>query len=126
MTRTSTASTIPLRPWARPHDWVEITLGVLAALSFLWVAATPRAQWTMVAFGTLIALDGLLSAVLPRFAYSEGVQVVLGTLLFASPWVMTYTGLAGASWWSWVLGGLTILVASLAVPIANAAAEAPR
>lgn len=126
MTRTSTASTIPLRPWARPHDWVEIALGLLAALCFLWVTTTPGARWTMVAFGALIALDGLLSAAMPRFAYGEGVQVVLGGLLFASPWVMTYSDLTGASWWSWVLGAFTMLVAALAVPLANAAAEAPR
>ncbi|NKQ57561.1 SPW repeat protein [Amycolatopsis sp. K13G38] len=108
------------RAWTRPHDWAEVVLGALAVLSFLWVSTDNTAMWTMIVLGALIALDGLLSLAMPGLVYGEGVQIVLGALLFISPWVMTYTGMTGASWSSWILGGLTIVVGAAALPVANA------
>ena len=53
--------------------------------------------------------------------YGEGAQVVLGALLFLSPWVMGYTAFNGAAWTAWIVGVLTIVVGAAAVPVANAA-----
>jgi len=109
------------RAWTRPHDWAEVVLGVVAALSFLWVDTDNTTMWTMIVLGALIALDGLLSLALPGLVYGEGLQVVLGALLVISPWVMGYTAMTGASLTSWIAGGLTLLAGAAALPLANAA-----
>ncbi|GHF47800.1 hypothetical protein FHX82_001395 [Amycolatopsis bartoniae] len=109
------------RAWTRPHDWAEVVLGVVAVLSFLWVNTDNAAMWSLVVMGALIALDGLLSLAMPGLIYGEGLQVVLGALLFISPWVMGYTDLTAASWSAWILGGLTLIVGAAALPVANAA-----
>ncbi|WP_246243041.1 SPW repeat protein [Amycolatopsis pithecellobii] len=108
------------RAWTRPHDWAEVVLGVVAVLSFLWVDTNNTAMWTMIVLGAVIALDGLMSLAMPGLVYGEGIQIVLGALLFISPWVMSYTDLTAASWSAWIIGGLTVLAGAAALPVANA------
>ncbi|WP_024877285.1 SPW repeat protein [Saccharomonospora piscinae] len=109
------------RSWSRPHDFAELVLGVVLALSPIWFDTNTAATWTMVVLGALIALDGLVSLAMPSLVYGEAVQVVLGALVFISPWVMSYTEFTGASWASWIIGGLTVVAGVAALPVANAA-----
>lgn len=110
-----------VRPWTRPHDWAEVVLGVVAVLSFLWMDTNNAAMWTMIVLGALVALDGLASLAVPGQVYGEGIQIVLGVLMFISPWVMTYTDMSGIAWSSWIIGGLTVIVGAAALPVAQAA-----
>ena len=114
-------SEVSTRAWTRPHDWAEVVIGVVAALSPLWLSTDTTAMWTMVVLGALIALDGLVSLAMPGMVYGEGVQIALGVLLFIAPWVMSYTGFNGASWTSWIAGVLTVIAGAAAMPVANAA-----
>lgn len=116
-----TESSAAVRPWTRPHDWAEVVLGVVAALSFLVFDYNNTALWTMIILGALIALDGLLSLAMPGIVYGEAVQIVLGVLLFISPWVMGYTEFTGLSWMSWIVGVLTVIAGGLALQVAQAA-----
>ncbi len=113
-------SEVSTRAWTRPHDWAEVVIGVVAALSPLWLSTDNTAMWTMVVLGALIALDGLVSLAMPGMVYGEGVQIALGVLLFLAPWVMTYTEFNGASWTSWIAGVLTVVASAAAMPVANA------
>jgi hypothetical protein len=79
------------------------------------------AMWTMIILGALVALDGLASLAVPGQVYSEGIQIVLGVLMFISPWVMGYTELTGISWTSWIIGALTVIAGAAALPVAQAA-----
>jgi uncharacterized membrane protein HdeD (DUF308 family) len=110
-----------VRPWTRPYDWAEVVLGVVALLSFLWTDTNDAAVWTMVVLGALVAIDGLASLAVPGMVYGEYVQMVLGVLMFVSPWVMGYTELDGISWSSWIIGALTVIVGAAALPAAQAA-----
>ncbi|WP_410574015.1 SPW repeat protein [Amycolatopsis sp. cmx-4-61] len=114
-------SEVSTRAWTRPHDWAEVVIGVVAALSPLWLSTDTTAMWTMVVLGALIALDGLVSLAMPGMVYGEGIQIALGVLLFIAPWVMSYTEFNGASWTSWIAGVLTIIAGAAAMPVANAA-----
>ncbi|NBH10335.1 MULTISPECIES: SPW repeat protein [Amycolatopsis] len=114
-------SEVSTRAWARPHDWAEVVIGVVAALSPLWLSTDSTAMWTMVVLGALIALDGLVSLAMPGMVYGEGIQIALGVLLFIAPWVMGYTEFNGASWTSWIAGVLTVIAGAAAMPVANAA-----
>jgi uncharacterized membrane protein HdeD (DUF308 family) len=109
------------RPWTRPHDWVEVLLGVVAVLSPLWMNTDNTAMWTLIVLGALIALDGLVSLAMPGMVYGEGIQIVLGALMFLSPWVLSYTEFTGASWTAWIIGVLTVAAGASALPVANAA-----
>ncbi|WIX79093.1 SPW repeat protein [Amycolatopsis carbonis] len=114
-------SEVSTRAWTRPHDWAEVVIGVVAALSPLWLSTDTMTMWTMVILGALIAIDGLVSLAVPGAVYGEGIQIVLGVLLFLAPWVMGYTEFNGASWTSWVAGALTIIAGAAAMPMATAA-----
>lgn len=113
-----------VRPWTRPYDWAEVVLGVVALLSPIWMDTDNAAMWTMIVLGALVALDGLASLAVPGQVYGEGIQIVLGVLLFISPWVMTYTDLTGIAWTSWIIGALTVIAGAVALPVAQAAHRA--
>lgn len=109
------------RKWTRPQDWVELVVGVLVLLSPIVVGTSGAALSALVVLGVLIALDGLWSLAAPGFVIGESIQVVLGVLLFLSPWVLAFSGMAGASWVAWI-GGVLIVGAGLgALPAANTA-----
>ena len=109
------------RPWTRPHDWAEVLLGVVAVLSPLWMNPDNTAMWPLIVLGALIALDGLVSLAMPGMVYGEGIQIVLGALMFLSPWILGYTQYNGASWTAWIIGVLTVVAGAVALPVANAA-----
>jgi uncharacterized membrane protein HdeD (DUF308 family) len=113
-----------VRPWTRPYDWAEVVLGLVAALSPIWMDTDNGAMWTMIILGALVAIDGLVSLAVPGMVYGEWVQIVLGVLMFISPWVIGYTDLSGISWSSWIIGALTVIVGGAALPAAQAASKA--
>jgi SPW repeat len=109
------------RPWTRWQDWAEVVLGVVAVLSPLWLDTNNTVTWTLIVLGALIALDGLLSLGMPGAVYGEYIQIVLGVLLFISPWVMGFTELGGAMWTAFIVGALTVIAGAVALPAANLA-----
>lgn len=110
-----------VKAWTRPHDWAEVVLGVLLALSPIVVETSTAALWTLVILGALIALDGLASLAMPGMVYGEWVQIGLGVLAFIAPWVMSYTDMTGAAWTSWIIGVLTVAAGAAALPVATSA-----
>jgi uncharacterized membrane protein HdeD (DUF308 family) len=109
------------KAWTRWQDWAEVLFGVVVLLSPLVVDTTNTAMWTMIVLGALIAIDGLVSLAMPAMVYGEWFQMVLGVLLFISPWVIGYTDLTAAAWTSWIVGVLTVAAGAMALPMANAA-----
>jgi hypothetical protein len=113
--------TVAPRAWTRWQDWVEVVVGVVALLSpLLWLDTSTKTLWTMVILGALIAIDGLWSLAAPRLMTSETIQVVLGVLLFISPWVMSFAADSGAAWTSWIAGALAVIASGIALPAVNA------
>jgi hypothetical protein len=110
-----------VQPWTRPYDWAEVVLGVVAVLSPLWMDTNNAAMWTMIILGALVALDGLASLAMPGMVYGEAVQIVLGVLMFISPWVLGYTEFSGISWTSWIAGALIIIVGGAGLQVAQSA-----
>jgi hypothetical protein len=45
--------------------------------------------------------------------------VLFGVLLFVAPWVLTYTERTGASWTSWVVGAIAVVLGGFSVPASN-------
>jgi uncharacterized membrane protein HdeD (DUF308 family) len=119
----SMTDTTAVRPWTRPYDWAEVVLGLVAVLSPIWTDTNNAAMWTMIVLGALVAVDGLVSLAMPGLIYGEAVQIVLGVLMFISPWVMSYTEFTGISWTSWVIGVLTVVAGAVAFPAAQSASR---
>jgi SPW repeat-containing protein len=115
------SDTSTTRAWTRWQDWAEVVLGVVAVLSPLWLTTTNTITWTLIVLGALIVLDGLFSLAMPGVVLGEYVQVVLGILLFISPWVMGFTDVNGAMWSAFIIGALTAIAGAVALPAANAA-----
>lgn len=109
------------KPWTRWQDWAAVVIGVLAGLSWIVVDTDATPLWTLIVFGVLLVASGLWSLAMPGNVASEYVHVVLGVLLFISPWVLAYTEFTGASWVSWVAGVLAVAAGVAAVPVATSA-----
>src|SRR5215218_1279824 len=91
MHRNQTRRWTSMRPWTRLQDYGVLIAGLYAALSPIWVSTTGERG----AFWALIAL---------------------GVLMFAAPWVLGYTDRTGASWTSWVVGVVAVVLGATAVP----------
>ncbi len=100
-------------PWRRWQDWVLVVLGALIFIAtFVFSAMTvPAAQYTGIIIGVLMFLVGLYTLANPQMRNVEWVQIVLGVLLFISPWVLGYTSLVQMAWSAWIIGVLAVIAA---------------
>ncbi|WP_295148676.1 SPW repeat protein [Saccharopolyspora sp.] len=117
----ATKANAQVRPWNRWQDWVALLLGVYLLLATLWTRTSGGAVSAMLVLGVLLVLSAVWSLVMPGSMTSEYAHMVLGVLLFLSPWVLGFAGLAGAAWTCWVVGVLAVAVGAAALPEAGAA-----
>jgi hypothetical protein len=110
-----------MRPWTRLQDWGILLAGLYAALSPIWVSTTGErdAFWALIVLGALMAVAALFSLALPGVVATEWLAVLFGVLLFVAPWVLTYTDRMGASWTSWVVGVIAVVLGGFSVPVSN-------
>jgi hypothetical protein len=110
-----------MRPGTRLQDIATLIAGVYAALSPIWVSTTGGrgAVWALIALGVLLAVAALVSLAMPGVVATEWLTVLFGVLLFIAPWVLTYTDRVGASWTSWVVGAIAVVLGGSAVPASN-------
>jgi uncharacterized membrane protein HdeD (DUF308 family) len=110
-----------MRPWTRLQDWATLIAGLFAALSPIWVSTTGErdGMWALIVLGVLLAVAALVSLAMPGVVATEWLTVLFGVLLFVAPWVLTYTERVGASWTSWVVGAIAILLGGSAIPASN-------
>jgi hypothetical protein len=107
-----------MRPWTRLQDWGILIAGLYAALSPIWVSTTGErdARWALIALGALLAITALCSLALPGVVATEWLAVLFGVLLFVAPWVLTYTDRTAASWTSWVVGAIAVVLGGITLP----------
>jgi uncharacterized membrane protein HdeD (DUF308 family) len=110
-----------MRPWTRLQDWATLIAGLFAALSPIWVSTTGERDgfWALIVLGVLLAIAALVSLAMPGVVATEWLTVLFGVLLFVAPWVLTYTGRTGASWTSWVVGAVAVVLGGFSVPASN-------
>jgi hypothetical protein len=101
-----------MRPWTRLQDFGALIAGLYAALSPIWVSTTGErgAFWALIALGVLLAVAALVSLAMPGVVATEWLIVLFGVLLFVAPWVLSYTDRTGASWTSWVVGVVAVIL----------------
>jgi uncharacterized membrane protein HdeD (DUF308 family) len=99
--------------WKRWQDWATVVLGVLAFISPFVFGQTAQttASWTAYIAGVLLVLSGLLAASTARVRPTEWIPVVIGVLLFISPWVLGFVAVTSLAWTAWVIGILAVVAA---------------
>jgi hypothetical protein len=105
------------KKWARWQDWVALVAGVVMALTPIWFNPNETGGlWAMIVLGVVLAGSALWSLMAPGAIASEWLHAALGVLMIVAPWVMRYVDEMGASWSSWVLGVVAVIVGLWAVP----------
>lgn len=99
-----------MQKWTRWQDWVALIAGVYAFLSPIWTDTSTTATWTMIVLGVVTALVSLWSLSMPADRNSEVAHVVMGVLLFISPWVMGFDGIEAMASTAWIVGIVTFVV----------------
>ncbi|WP_184726698.1 SPW repeat protein [Saccharopolyspora phatthalungensis] len=110
-----------VKPWIRWQDWVAVVLGAYLILATMWTLTNGSAMSAMIVLGALLVIASVWSLAMPGSMTSEYSHMLLGVLLFISPWVLGYTEFMGASWTSWIVGVLAVIAGAAALPEANAA-----
>ena len=101
-----------MRPGTRLQDWGVLIAGLYAAVSPIWVSTTGERNgfWALIILGALLAVTALFSLAMPAVAATEWLAALFGVLLFVAPWVLGYTDRVGASWTSWVVGAIAVVL----------------
>lgn len=118
---TSRSGGAAAKPWTRWQDWAAVVLGAYLVLAPLWTTTNTGAMSAMIVLGALLVITAAWSLAMPGSMTSEYAHMLLGVLMFISPWVLGYYDLMGAAWSSWVVGVLAVVVGAAALPEANAA-----
>jgi hypothetical protein len=106
--------------WNRWQDYAVMVLGALTFISPFVFGDTSQttAATTAYAGGVLLVLAGVLGAATRAVRMTEWVPFVLGVLLFVSPWVLGFTGVAAIAWTAWIIG-IPVVLAAGSVLVAN-------
>lgn len=104
-----------MKKWNRWQDYIAIAAGLVAAASTLFTTQQNSSMLMMIGCGVLLMATGVWNLMSPGQPVAEWVQMVLGALLFVSPWVAGYTALSAATWVSWIAGAVALLAAVMAL-----------
>ncbi|MFE4727418.1 SPW repeat protein [Microbacterium sp. NPDC056736] len=105
-----------MKKWTRWEDWVAVAVGLVAAVSALFMPAMGASMAWMLILGVLLIASGIVNLAMPGMAAMEYVQLALGALLFVAPWLGGYADMqSAAAWVSWIGGALAAIVAALAI-----------
>ena len=102
-----------VRPWTPWQDWVNVALGAYLALAPLWTAGAPIGWF--VTLGILAIAVGLWAAGTASSKPAEWVQIILGAVVFLSPWLGGFAAAAAAAWTAWIIGIALIVFAAVAM-----------
>lgn len=97
--------------WKRWQDWATVVIGVLLFIApFVFGAVGSTAAWAAYIGGVLLVIAGLWNLASPATQYIEWAVVIIGVLLFISPWVLGFVDLTYMSWSAWVAGVLAVIL----------------
>ncbi|QIX27161.1 SPW repeat protein [Nocardioides sp. JQ2195] len=105
-----------MKKWTRWQDWVALAAGVYALLSPIWTNTETRATWTMVVLGAAVAVVALWSLAMPGDQIADYALILMGVLLFISPWVMDFATRDNLAMTAWITGAITAVAGVLAMP----------
>ncbi|MEV1002693.1 SPW repeat protein [Nonomuraea sp. NPDC050202] len=111
-----------MKPWTRWQDWTNLVIGLYLALAPVWTTTDTGSASTLIVMGALVVCTALWSLAQPASGASQWTNVTWAVLLIIAPWAISYTGLSGAAWTSWIGGLLVACLALWALPATKNAA----
>lgn len=103
--------------WRTWPDWVNVVVGAYVALAPLWTTGA-SAVWFIV-LGILAIAAAVWALDTGSSSVSEWVQMVIGVVLFVSPWFASFSGRAGATWTAWIAGVALVVFAIIGMMMAR-------
>ncbi len=99
-------------------DAAAFVLGLWLVISATTLLPAPSilAMVTLTVFGMMVIAFSMWAGTEHSHAAPELLNVILGGLVFISPWVLGFTGLAAASWNCWLVGAGLIMLELFALP----------
>lgn len=107
-------------PWRTWPDWINVVIGAYVILAPIWTAGVSTG-WFVV-LGILAVAAGLWALGTASSAASEWVQVVIGVVVFLSPWFGSYAGMTGGAWTAWIAGLALVVFAFVGMSMAKKSA----
>jgi hypothetical protein len=96
----------------RGLEWINLIVGIGFAGTAFMSADVASADWNAGIVGALIAFCS--AAALYRYgAWTEWSNIILGSWAIASPFVLGFSGMAGATWTCFAVGICVATVATL-------------
>lgn len=95
--------------WRTWPDWVNVVIAVYLVLAPLWTTGA-SAGW-FITLGVLAVVVALWALGTVSSTGSESAQIVLGAVLFLSPWIGSFSSMASAAWTAWITGIALIVFA---------------
>lgn len=99
-------------------DGFSLLLGFwLLVTAWIWLpTGNALALWGV----TILAAAVIIFAAMGEFredtAMPEIANVILGALIFLSPWILSYTEVGTATWSAWIVGLALVVLEALAIP----------
>jgi len=105
--------------WKRLQDWLIVVIGALLFVApfVLGATANQAAARTAYAGGVLLAIAGLwsLAGSSPADHVAEWAEIVIGVLVFLTPWALGFTALTAMASSVWIAGILAVVLAGSVV-----------
>ena len=97
-------------------DAVVVVIGLWLVLSstFLFSAEFPMMLWIGGLLGLAVLALAIWGGMSDRNTLPEWVNVILGVVLFISPWVLDFTNFSLAAWNFWIVGFVVVVLEFLA------------
>ena len=95
--------------WRTWPDWVNVVIAVYLVLAPMWTTGA-SAGW-FITLGVLAVIAALWALGTVSSTPSESAQIVLGAVVFLSPWIGSFSGMASAAWTAWITGVALIVFA---------------
>jgi uncharacterized membrane protein len=98
-----------LKRW---QGWLTIVVGVLLFITPFVFGATNYTAAAFAAYvgGALLVIVGLWSLASGTNQWIEWAEVVVGVLVFISPWALGFAGMTNMAWSAWIGGILAVLL----------------
>ncbi|GAA4958737.1 SPW repeat protein [Streptomonospora halophila] len=109
-----------MRGTRRLADWAALVAGCVVVVSYAWHGMLGLAMATLFLVGILMVFLACLSVIHPELFVTEIALAVTGLFLITTPWLLSFTGNAPASWTAWVCGGIAVVVGVVTLPDATA------
>ena len=106
-----------MKTWNRWQDWAPRLLGILLIfVPFVFGLATlGTGSWNAWMLGAVVGVVSMALALLwlgfPSNRVTEGLTVMVGTVLLITPWVLDESSITAGLWASCILGGLLVVAA---------------